>query len=128
MADMPLAGVCPGGGIPAGAVVTAFVDFLISFGILVAMMLWFQYRPGWQILTLPLFIVIAFLAALAAALSLDGTATGIARAQSLVAQAANRWNFGTAAFANTAVTFAASPSRNCRPSCAVMGLGFTAFP
>jgi lipopolysaccharide transport system permease protein len=50
--------------IPAAAVVTAFADFLISFGILIAMMLWFQYWPSWQILTLPLFIGIAFLAAL----------------------------------------------------------------
>lgn len=50
--------------IPAAAVVTAFADFLISFAILIGMMLFFQYPPGWQILTLPLFIGIAFLAAL----------------------------------------------------------------
>jgi lipopolysaccharide transport system permease protein len=27
----------------------AFVDFLISFAILVALMMWYQFMPGWQI-------------------------------------------------------------------------------
>ncbi|MEK7706482.1 MAG: ABC transporter permease, partial [Verrucomicrobiota bacterium] len=47
--------------IPAGAVITSFVDFLIAFGILVAMMAWFQFWPDWRIVTLPLFIALAFL-------------------------------------------------------------------
>ena len=38
----------------------AFVDFLISFAILVALMIWYQFMPGWQILLLPLFAAIAF--------------------------------------------------------------------
>ena len=50
--------------VPASAVVVAFVDFLISFVVLVALMVWFQYLPSWQILTLPLFVVMAFLASL----------------------------------------------------------------
>jgi hypothetical protein len=36
----------------------AFVDFLISFAILVALMIWYQFTPGWQILLLPLFVAI----------------------------------------------------------------------
>lgn len=50
--------------IPSSAVITSFVDFLISALILVGMMIWFQFVPGWRILTLPLFIAIAFAAAM----------------------------------------------------------------
>lgn len=48
--------------VPAAAVVVAFADFVISFGILVAMMVGYAFVPGWQIVLLPLFIVVAFLA------------------------------------------------------------------
>lgn len=50
--------------VPTAAVVTSFIDFLISFAILVLIMVWYQFLPGWQILTLPFFVVMAFLAAL----------------------------------------------------------------
>ena len=50
--------------VPTAAVVVCFVDFLISFVILVGLMAWYQFMPGWQILTLPLFVVMAFLASL----------------------------------------------------------------
>ena len=50
--------------IPAGAVVTSFADFLISFVILIGLMLWYGVAPSWHILTLPVFIAIAFLSAL----------------------------------------------------------------
>ncbi len=50
--------------IPASSVLTCFVDFLISFSILVGMMTWYQYWPDWRILTLPVFIMLAFLAAM----------------------------------------------------------------
>ena len=50
--------------VPTSAVVVAFVDFLVSFAILVCLMVWYQYMPRWQILTLPFFIVMAFLASL----------------------------------------------------------------
>lgn len=50
--------------VPTAAVVVSFIDFLISFTILVLVMLWYQYLPGWQILTLPLFVLMAFLASL----------------------------------------------------------------
>lgn len=48
--------------IPAGSVIVSFVDFLISFAILIVLMLWYRFVPGWQILTLPLFVVMAFAA------------------------------------------------------------------
>jgi len=49
--------------VPAASVITSFVDFLISFLILVGMMAWFHFWPDWRILTLPLFMAMAFLAA-----------------------------------------------------------------
>jgi lipopolysaccharide transport system permease protein len=42
----------------------AFVDFLISSAILAALMIWYRFMPGWQILLLPVFVAIAFMASL----------------------------------------------------------------
>ena len=39
--------------VPAASVVTALIDFLVSMVILVAVMLWYRFAPGWQILLLP---------------------------------------------------------------------------
>src|SRR3974390_3045664 len=39
--------------VPIATVVVAFVDFLISFAILIVLMAWYQYPPGWQILVFP---------------------------------------------------------------------------
>jgi lipopolysaccharide transport system permease protein len=50
--------------VPIAAVMVAFVDFLIGFAILVALMIWYQFMPGWQILLLPAFAGIAFMASL----------------------------------------------------------------
>jgi len=50
--------------VPTATVVTAFVDFLISFVILIGMMIFYRYAPGWQMLVLPLFILLALLASL----------------------------------------------------------------
>src|ERR1700751_4363639 len=50
--------------IPAGAVITTFVDFLVSAGLLGILMIWFCFLPDWRLLTLPFFTLLAFLAAL----------------------------------------------------------------
>src|SRR5580692_2736824 len=50
--------------IPAGAVITSFVDFLISAALLGVLTIWFRFMPDWRLLTLPLFTLMAFLAAL----------------------------------------------------------------
>jgi len=50
--------------IPMAALVTAFIDFLISFIILIGMMVYYQFIPGWQIMLLPLFMILALLASL----------------------------------------------------------------
>lgn len=50
--------------IPASAVVVALVDFLFSFLILVALMAGYRFVPSWRILSLPVFICLAFLTSL----------------------------------------------------------------
>ena len=50
--------------VPAGAVVTAMVDFLITFAIFLLMMAWFHVWPTWRFVAVPFLMVLAFLAAL----------------------------------------------------------------
>ena len=50
--------------VPAGAVITSMVDFLITLGLLVLFLAWYRYLPDWRILTLPLWTLFAFVAAL----------------------------------------------------------------
>lgn len=54
--------------VPTSAVVVSFVDFMISGIILVGLMAWFDFVPGWRILTLPVFVAIAFIASMGAGL------------------------------------------------------------
>lgn len=57
--------------VPIAAVLGGVVDFAIAFVILLAMMLYFGIVPGWAIVTLPLFIVLAITTALAVGLWLS---------------------------------------------------------
>jgi lipopolysaccharide transport system permease protein len=50
--------------VPMSAIVVALIDFLLSFFILILLMLWYRFIPSWQILTLPFFVIMAFLASL----------------------------------------------------------------
>ena len=50
--------------VPTSAVVVSFVDFLISGMILLGLMAWYNFVPSWRILTLPLFIGVAFAASI----------------------------------------------------------------
>jgi lipopolysaccharide transport system permease protein len=50
--------------VPIASVMVALVDFLISFAILVGLMIWYRFTPGWQILLLPAFVAIAFMVSL----------------------------------------------------------------
>ncbi len=54
--------------VPASAIVTSFVDFLISGFIMLALMAWYNFVPSWHIVALPLFIGIAFMASMGAGL------------------------------------------------------------
>jgi lipopolysaccharide transport system permease protein len=50
--------------VPAGAVVTAMVDFVISFAIFLSMMAWYHVWPTWRFVALPFLVVLAFITAL----------------------------------------------------------------
>lgn len=54
--------------VPASAVIVSFVDFLVAGMILLALMAWYNFVPSWRILTLPVFILIAFAASMGAGL------------------------------------------------------------
>lgn len=48
--------------IPASSVITSFIDFLISFAILLILFVVYQYMPSARIFWMPLFWIMAFLA------------------------------------------------------------------
>ena len=48
--------------VPLSTVVVALVDFLVSLSILAGLMLWYGIVPDWQILLLPVFVVLGLLA------------------------------------------------------------------
>lgn len=50
--------------VPTSAVVVSFVDFMVSGMILLGLMAWYNFIPNWRIVTLPLFIGIAFIASI----------------------------------------------------------------
>jgi len=50
--------------VPVSSVIVSFVDFLVSGILLLGLMAWYDFVPSWRILTLPLFILIAFAAAI----------------------------------------------------------------
>ena len=49
--------------VPASSVITSFVDFMISFALLIVLMFYYQYVPSWRIVFLPIYISLSFLAA-----------------------------------------------------------------
>lgn len=51
--------------VPIAAAVAPLVDFMIAFVLLLGMMAWFGLAPTWAVLTLPLFLLLAFVTALA---------------------------------------------------------------
>src|SRR5262249_1526033 len=54
--------------VPMAAVGVALVDFTINFVMLVALIIWYLFVPGWQIVLLPAFVALALLASLGPAL------------------------------------------------------------
>jgi lipopolysaccharide transport system permease protein len=45
--------------IPSAAVATSMVEFLITLALLVLIMVWYGFVPGWQLIVLPGFVIIA---------------------------------------------------------------------
>ena len=56
--------------VPAGAVITSFVDFMITLAMMAVLMTWYGFLPDWRLVTLPLFMALAFAAAFGAGLLL----------------------------------------------------------
>jgi lipopolysaccharide transport system permease protein len=54
--------------IPAGSIITSFVDFVITLGLMAVLMLWYRFVPDWHLLACPLFILLAFGASFGAGL------------------------------------------------------------
>jgi lipopolysaccharide transport system permease protein len=50
--------------IPTSAVMVSLADFLISFGVLGVLMVWYRFFPDWHILTLPFFLFLVLMATL----------------------------------------------------------------
>ena len=57
--------------VPAGSVITSLLDFLITVGLMAAMMVWYGFLSDWRVVTLPLFTALAFGAAFGAGLWLS---------------------------------------------------------
>lgn len=47
--------------IPVSSIIVSLIDFFISLIIMAGIMLWYGYLPDWRIVTLPLFMLLAFL-------------------------------------------------------------------
>jgi len=56
---------------PASNVIVSLVDFIISFCLLLLLMMWYDFVPGWRILTIPLFLPLALFFALGMGLCLS---------------------------------------------------------
>jgi lipopolysaccharide transport system permease protein len=54
--------------VPTATLMVALVDFLITFSMLIALMAWYEFPPGWRMLVLPGFLVLAFVASIGPAL------------------------------------------------------------
>lgn len=54
--------------VPVSSAIVSFVDFMVSGMLLLAVLAWYNYLPSWHIVTLPLFIAIAFAASMGAGL------------------------------------------------------------
>jgi lipopolysaccharide transport system permease protein len=54
--------------IPCSSIIAGLIDFAISLVILAGVMLWYGYIPDWRIVTLPLFLLLAFLSVAGAGL------------------------------------------------------------
>jgi lipopolysaccharide transport system permease protein len=58
--------------IPSATVITSFIDFLIGLGLMFGLMIYYHFLPGWQIIFLPVFMLLAFLASLGPGLWVTG--------------------------------------------------------
>jgi len=57
--------------VPIAAVVSPLIDFFLSFLVLIVMIAWFGIVPGWNVLCLPVFLLLALMTGLAVVLWLS---------------------------------------------------------
>ncbi len=50
--------------VPASSIIVSFIDFLISFVILIVLFFWYHFIPDYRILFLPLFLILATVTAM----------------------------------------------------------------
>jgi len=50
--------------IPTTAMIVSLVDFLITFALLLLLMFWYRFTPGWNLLFLPLLLALSIITAL----------------------------------------------------------------
>lgn len=54
--------------VPLSTILVALIDFLVSLVVLAGLLLWYGVVPGWQILLLPVFVLLALLCSIGPAL------------------------------------------------------------
>ena len=54
--------------VPLATVLVVVIDFAVSLSILAVLMIWYGVAPGWQMLLMPLFVILALLASLGPAI------------------------------------------------------------
>ncbi len=81
--------------IPIASVLTGFIDFLVSLVVLIGMILWFGLVPGWRIIALPGFILLAICTALAVGLWLSALSVQYRDVRYLIGFLVQFWLFAT---------------------------------
>lgn len=89
--------------IPLAAVLSAFADFAIGLLLLVVAMLVYRILPGWQIVTLPAFVLLAVLCALGVGLLFAGISAKYRDVRYVLPFLMQAWLFATPVIYPTAV-------------------------
>lgn len=80
---------------PLSSILAGLIDLAIAFVILVALLLWYGIMPGWAVLTLPFFILLAILTALGVSLWLSAINVHFRDVQHTLPFLAQIWMFVT---------------------------------
>ena len=81
--------------IPIASVLTGFIDFLVSLVVLFGLMLWYGIVPGWKIIALPGFVLLAICTALAVGLWLSALSVQYRDVRYLIGFMVQFWLFAT---------------------------------
>jgi lipopolysaccharide transport system permease protein len=81
--------------IPMSAVLGALLDFFVGLVVLVGLIFWYGIVPGWQIITVPLFILLAMCTALAVGLWLSALSVKYRDVRYVIGFLVQFWLFAT---------------------------------